>query len=138
MGDKKDGGKGGEERLEERLKEEMEMEKVKKESGKGKGGWFGFGRQEKGVEDDGVGDGDADVSRDKSESLKAAAWHKVKKAVSVDNTEKGYKIGIQIAAAYAITKMLLVPRIALSLWATPWLARGFVALRRSIWKKKSN
>ncbi|KAI1640543.1 hypothetical protein F4809DRAFT_395175 [Biscogniauxia mediterranea] len=57
--------------------------------------------------------------------------------VSRENREKGYRIGMQIAAAYAITKMLLVPRIALSLWLTPSLARGFVRFRQAIWRKRS-
>ncbi|OTA90225.1 hypothetical protein M434DRAFT_53384, partial [Hypoxylon sp. CO27-5] len=82
-----------------------------------KKGWFG------------LGDADGDAGKEGEEKLEE------RKAVTVDHTEKGYKIGIQIAAAYAITKMLLIPRIALSLWATPWLARGFVAARRSIWKR---
>ncbi|KAI0596725.1 hypothetical protein F4775DRAFT_284693 [Biscogniauxia sp. FL1348] len=57
--------------------------------------------------------------------------------VSRENREKAYRIGMQIAAAYAITKMLLVPRIALSLWLTPSLARGFVSFRQAIWRKRS-
>ncbi|KAI8947055.1 hypothetical protein F4801DRAFT_29850 [Xylaria longipes] len=51
--------------------------------------------------------------------------------------KKHSNIIIQVAAAYAITKMLLVPRIALSLWLTPWLARGFVGLRRALRRKRS-
>ncbi|KAI0855977.1 hypothetical protein F4860DRAFT_494634 [Xylaria cubensis] len=49
--------------------------------------------------------------------------------------EKMQKILVQVAAAYAITKMLLVPRIALSLWLTPWLARGFVGFRQALRRK---
>ncbi|KAI2621796.1 hypothetical protein GGR54DRAFT_81721 [Hypoxylon sp. NC1633] len=122
-------GKDGEEVLEERLKGDVRREREKEKETEARGGWFGFGRRKEDA------DGDTDV--DGGESRKAAVWHTVKKAVTVDHTEKGYKIGVQIAAAYAITKMLLVPRIALSLWATPWLARGFVAARRSIWGKRS-
>ncbi|KAI1390844.1 uncharacterized protein F4822DRAFT_164760 [Hypoxylon trugodes] len=125
-----DGGKEGEEKLEVRLREEVERERVKEEDGKGRG-WFGFGRKEDTVVNGAGSEGGAE------ESKSAKAWGKVKKAATIDNTEKGYKIGIQIAAAYAITKMLFIPRIALSLWATPWLARGLVAVRRSIWKKRS-
>ncbi|KAI1746084.1 hypothetical protein F4680DRAFT_10077 [Xylaria scruposa] len=50
--------------------------------------------------------------------------------------EKMQKIIVQVAAAYAITKMLLVPRIALSLWLTPWLARGFVGFRQALRRKR--
>ncbi|KAI1767713.1 hypothetical protein GGR53DRAFT_87161 [Hypoxylon sp. FL1150] len=123
-----EGAREGEERLEERLREEVRREK-EKESTEGKGGrWLGRWRKR----EDSVGD----ALEDEGVGKKATAWQKVRKAVTVDHTEKGYKIGIQIAAAYAITKMLLIPRIALSLWATPWLARGFVAARRSIWRKR--
>ncbi|KAI1446957.1 hypothetical protein F5Y02DRAFT_49178 [Annulohypoxylon stygium] len=125
-------GRDGEERLEERLRGEIEREKeMEREEGRG---WFGRWRGGGNVDDksEDVGSGaEAEDSKTKT------AWKKVKNVVTTDNTEKGYKIGIQIAAAYAITKMLLIPRIALSLWATPWLARGFVAARRSIWKKRS-
>ncbi|TRX93192.1 hypothetical protein FHL15_005771 [Xylaria flabelliformis] len=50
--------------------------------------------------------------------------------------ENMQKILVQVAAAYAITKMLLVPRIALSLWLTPWLARGFVGFRQALRRKR--
>ncbi|KAI0551172.1 hypothetical protein F4679DRAFT_540643 [Xylaria curta] len=50
--------------------------------------------------------------------------------------EKMQKILVQVAAAYAITKMLLVPRIALSLWLTPWLAKGFVGFRQALRRKR--
>ncbi|KAI0133232.1 hypothetical protein F4776DRAFT_148582 [Hypoxylon sp. NC0597] len=125
-----DEGKEGEERLEERLREEVEREKEKESKGKG-GRWLAFWRWKDTATDDTPGNDEREAGKSKT----AAAWHKVRKAVTVDHTEKGYKIGIQIAAAYAITKMLLIPRIALSLWATPWLARGFVAARRSIWRR---
>lgn len=124
---------GGEEMLEERLREEVRLEKERegREGREGRrGGWLGVWRKK---DDTTVGD----TTEDGGESKKATAWHKVRKAVTVDHTEKGYKIGVQIAAAYAITKVLLIPRIALSLWATPWLARGFIAARRSIWRKRS-
>ncbi|KAI0852314.1 hypothetical protein F5Y00DRAFT_193081 [Daldinia vernicosa] len=131
LGDEADGGKEGEEKLERRLKAEMEKEK-----GRSGGSWFGSWRR-KGEDDV----GDISMSEEHvdgaGEGKSAKAWRKVKDTVTAENTEKGYKIGIQIAAAYAITKALLIPRIAISLWATPWLARGFVTARRSLWKKRS-
>ncbi|KAI2780325.1 hypothetical protein F4815DRAFT_155889 [Daldinia loculata] len=134
LGDEADGGKEGEEKLERRLKAEMEREKEKGRSG---GSWFGSWRRRKG--EDGVDD--ISMSEEHVDGAGkgkgAKAWRKVKDTVTAENTEKGYKIGIQIAAAYAITKALLIPRIAISLWATPWLARGFVTARRSLWKKRS-
>ncbi|KAI0002296.1 hypothetical protein F4779DRAFT_134953 [Xylariaceae sp. FL0662B] len=143
FGFRKGGGEGegeGEEVLEGQLKEEIERQRQRQRRGRGESGdaeeggarrWLGMWRREKGdgaVEEAASGE----EGRLDGETKTAAAWQKVKKAVTADNT-KGYKIGIQVAAAYTITKMLLVPRIALSLWATPWLARGFVAARRFIW-----
>ncbi|KAI1075637.1 hypothetical protein F5B20DRAFT_558854 [Whalleya microplaca] len=129
-------GGDGEEALEGELEGEIERrERDEKEGGK-RGAWSWLSRWRRDTDADTGAAEEAKVA-DEGESKKATAWQKVKKVVTVDNTEKGYKIGIQIAAAYTITKMLLVPRLALSLWATPWLARGFVAMRRSIWKKRT-
>lgn len=43
--------------------------------------------------------------------------------------EEGYRIVAEIALAYAITKVLLPVRILVSLWATPWCARGIARMR---------
>lgn len=137
--DDKQGHADGEEALENELREEAKREK-ERETREGKRGWFGrFSRRRE--DDDPAASSTPDVSvgdaTSPEKSKTAAVWRKVKHAATVDNTEKGYKIGIQIAAAYTITKMLLVPRIALSLWLTPWLARGFVRVRQTIQRKRS-
>ena len=36
------------------------------------------------------------------------------------------KILVEVATAYAITKVFLPARILLSVWATPWFARVFI------------
>ncbi|KAI0166735.1 hypothetical protein GGR52DRAFT_72301 [Hypoxylon sp. FL1284] len=126
-----DGEGEGEQRLEERLRDEARREEEREATEGRVGAWLALWRRR-----DGDGGGD-DVPEEREKSKTAAAWQKAKKAVTVDHTEKGYKIGVQIAAAYAITKMLLIPRIALSLWATPWLARVFVRARRSVWRKST-
>ena len=41
-------------------------------------------------------------------------------------SEGGVRLVVEFATAYAITKMLLVPRIVFSVWATPWFARWSV------------
>ncbi|KAI0100088.1 hypothetical protein GGR51DRAFT_533789 [Nemania sp. FL0031] len=132
------GGADGEEVLEDELREEARRE-LEREGREDKKGWFAqLSRKRR----------DSDTKADDSTSTEeggspggekktAAVWRKVKQAATADNTEKGYKIGIQIAAAYTITKLLLVPRIALSLWLTPWLARGFVGFRRAVRRKRS-
>ncbi|KAH8805771.1 hypothetical protein F5884DRAFT_458196 [Xylogone sp. PMI_703] len=38
----------------------------------------------------------------------------------------GTRILVEVATAYAITKVLLPARIILSVWATPWFARVFI------------
>ena len=38
----------------------------------------------------------------------------------------GVRLVVEFATAYALTKMLLVPRVMLSVWATPWFARWTV------------
>ncbi|KAI1824622.1 hypothetical protein F4861DRAFT_504853 [Xylaria intraflava] len=52
-------------------------------------------------------------------------------------TAKLKKMAAQLPLAYGITKLLLVPRIALSLWLTPWLARSFVIFRQGLRSKRS-
>ncbi|KAI1367461.1 hypothetical protein F5Y08DRAFT_298580 [Xylaria arbuscula] len=138
-GDDKQGRADGEEVLESELREEVEREK-ERENREVKRSWLGiFSRR--GDPEASADGSNSDVSVGETTSAghskTAAVWSKVKHAATVDNTEKGYKIGIQIAAAYTITKMLLVPRIALSLWLTPWLARGFIVLRPTIRRKRS-
>ncbi|KAI3321762.1 hypothetical protein HD806DRAFT_146521 [Xylariaceae sp. AK1471] len=136
--DKQGGGADGEEVLEGELREEVEKEK-EREGRDGKKGWFA--RISRRREVDAAAATSEPPSKETTDEGKhkktTAVWRKVKQAATVDNTEKGYRIGIQIAAAYTITKFLLVPRIALSLWLTPWLARSLVGFRRAVWKKRS-
>jgi hypothetical protein len=45
--------------------------------------------------------------------------------------ETGSRILVEVATAYAITKVLLPGRVILSVWATPWFARNVLdGLRR--------
>ncbi|KAI1182804.1 hypothetical protein F5B17DRAFT_168741 [Nemania serpens] len=133
----------GEEELESQLREETRREQ-EREGREGKRGVFArlFGtKHTDGAAVDGSttttpGEDSVSAGHDKRDKA-AAVWHKVKHVATAEHTEKGYKIGIQIAAAYTITKLLLVPRIALSLWLTPWLARRFVGLRRAVQRKRS-
>lgn len=66
-------------------------------------GWFGF---EKGEEKEkrGDGEGEDEVMR---------RW---------EGGEGRYRIVVEVALAYALTKVLLPVRVVGSLWATPWLA----------------
>lgn len=40
--------------------------------------------------------------------------------------EKGVRLVVEVATAYAVTKALLPLRLALSVWGTPWFARWTV------------
>ncbi|PGH27146.1 hypothetical protein AJ80_01102 [Polytolypa hystricis UAMH7299] len=60
---------------------------------------------------------------------------------AADNNNKGMRLILEFATAYAITKALLPARIALSVWATPWFARTVVgpvgrAMRRIFPQRK--
>lgn len=80
-------------------------------------GWFGFGGEDGDVAAGagiGVGDGggdDAVMSR----------W---------EGSDGKYRIVVEVALAYAITKALLPARIVVSLWATPWFAGVMGRIRR--------
>lgn len=76
-------------------------------------GWFGF-RPE-------------DVERDGSDGLSALGkW---------DSGERKYKILVEVALAYAVTKALLPVRIMGSVWATPWFAGVLHRLRKTLTRR---
>lgn len=51
--------------------------------------------------------------------------------------EKGSRILVEVATAYAITKVLLPARIVLSVWGTPWFARAVIGRFYGLFGKKS-
>ncbi|PSR80122.1 hypothetical protein BD289DRAFT_334125, partial [Coniella lustricola] len=53
----------------------------------------------------------------------------------LESSDARYKIVVEVALAYAITKALLPVRIVGSLWATPWFAGLFTKLRNVVSKK---
>ena len=58
----------------------------------------------------------------------AAAWTKLKSGWQRRDTlwghgEKGVRLLIEFGTAWAIVKALIIPRLALSVWATPWFAK---------------
>lgn len=74
-------------------------------------GWFGFG----------PGDADKEKADDAMDK-----W---------ESGEQKYKILVEVALAYAITKALLPIRIIGSVWATPWFAGVLLRLRRVLTSK---
>ena len=96
---------------------EQEVERVRKGRGRGK---RGRDREEE------EGEGEEQEGKTKK------AWRKLKEVVTLGNLESGYNTGIQVAAAYTITKALFPVRIAVSLWATPWGARVLTAVWKAV------
>ena len=105
--------------------------------GEQKRGWFPFSSR-KSVDDadkkSAVEAHEETKAKDRGTASKVATttWHAVKKVVTFDNIDTGYKTSIQFAAAYAITKMLLPARLALSVWLTPSGARVFSTMWRFV------
>lgn len=78
-------------------------------------GWFGFGQEDS----DEVASG---VKGDEGDAAVMSRW---------EGSDEKYKIVVEVALAYAITKALLPARIVVSLWATPWFA-GLMGRMRSV------
>ncbi|KAK8029977.1 hypothetical protein PG993_011268 [Apiospora rasikravindrae] len=115
-----------------------------------KKGWFGLAAGDERGEKEDMEKGEERLERElaereggkkkgaqaKSKTHKAIdAAKAVKGQVTWDNSEMGYKLGVQIVAAYAITKMFLIPRVAFSLWLTPSFARAMVWSRKMIFRR---
>ncbi|KKY37011.1 putative mitochondrial seryl-trna synthetase [Diaporthe ampelina] len=77
-------------------------------------GWFGFGQ------DDGV-EAARGVKGDDGDAAVMSRWQ---------GSDEKYRIVVEVALAYAITKALLPARIVVSLWATPWFAGLMGRMRR--------
>lgn len=82
-------------------------------------GWFGFSKEalenvdgQEAALDTGKQGASAEVEKVQRQ------WHA---------GETGSRILIEVATAYAITKVLLPVRIIFSVWATPWTARVFIS-----------
>jgi hypothetical protein len=61
----------------------------------------------------------------------------------VEETEKRWHVGesggrilVEVATAYAVTKVLLPVRILVSVWGTPWFARVVLEGVRGIFGRK--
>ncbi|KAK1243818.1 hypothetical protein MKX08_001956 [Trichoderma sp. CBMAI-0020] len=83
-------------------------------------GLFGFGQED---------DIDASASDTTNQNAHVDAvqrWH---------NGEQKYKILVEVALAYAITKALLPIRIIGSVWATPWFANVLVRAKSKLTRK---
>lgn len=87
-------------------------------------GWFGFGGDDEGegaaAAAKGIGgEGEAENGND----VVMSRW---------EGSDGKYRIVVEVALAYAITKALLPARIVFSLWATPWFAGLMGRVRRAL------
>ena len=91
-------------------------------------GWFGF----RGVGEEEVGKEEGvDVGRGKGEDELVQG---VERKWGVG--EKGGRILVEVATAYAVTKVFLPARILVSVWATPWFARAVLGRVTGVLRRK--
>jgi hypothetical protein len=83
-------------------------------------GWFGFGTEE-------GNDPTPEAVGAEGEDTVLQKW---------ESADGKYKVVVEVALAYAITKALLPVRIMGSLWATPWFA-GVLARVRSLVRRRA-
>ncbi|KAJ0114899.1 hypothetical protein J7T55_004641 [Diaporthe amygdali] len=89
-------------------------------------GWFGFGKGSAGDGESGAGDkAVGEIKGDDAAVMRR--W---------EGSDEKYRIVVEVALAYAITKVLLPARIVVSVWATPWFAGVMGRVRRVLpWGK---
>jgi hypothetical protein len=123
------GVREGEEHFEEELGREAARERDEQQR-RGRTGWLGAWGRRKGQFEEAAEEAGEAVAQTKGKVEEAIAL--VKEKATVDNAEAGYKLGVQVVAAYAITKALLIPRIALTLYVTPPTARAMIWARKTL------
>lgn len=87
-----------------------------------KKGWFGFGS--------------VDGARNNGSELPVATHDTHEVMQRVAGGDPKYKILMEVALAYAITKAILPLRIIGSVWATPWFA-GVLLRAKGVFKRKT-
>lgn len=83
-------------------------------------GWFGFEKTEPGKNGVVLETGEGEEQRLRE------LWER----------DRRYRAVVEIALAYAVTKVLLPVRIGVSLWATPWFA-GVMMRIKGLFARKS-
>ncbi|KAL7795385.1 hypothetical protein V8C37DRAFT_374339 [Trichoderma ceciliae] len=86
-------------------------------------GWFGFGQE------------DSSMSAQPTSGTTVQNAHVEDAVQRWQNGEQKYRILVEVALAYAITKALLPVRIIGSVWATPWFANILVKAKTSLSRK---
>ncbi|KAG0646640.1 hypothetical protein D0Z07_7482 [Hyphodiscus hymeniophilus] len=86
-------------------------------------GWFGFDKSSPEQTAVTHENGKHITAKERIEDVKEEGWNV---------GENGRRILVEVATAYAITKVLLPARVILSVWATPWFARNVLGALRSL------
>jgi hypothetical protein len=103
----------------------------------GRKGWFGFSRE--------AGPSSQSAGASVPEDNLVIGERKEGKGQEglVEETEKRWHVGesggrilVEVATAYAVTKVLLPVRILVSVWGTPWFARVVLGGVRGIFGRK--
>jgi hypothetical protein len=90
-------------------------------------GWFGFDKRDEGNTAEEIEEKERGMTaEERVADVKKEGW-------SVG--ESGSRILVEVATAYAITKVLLPGRVILSVWATPWFARNVLGGLRRVFGK---
>jgi hypothetical protein len=98
-----------------------------------KKGWFGFGQEDGASEVHARGSLPYHSKNEGVGSSTEASSEDIFKNWS--GTDEKYKILMEVALAWAITKAILPARIVVSVWATPWFARA-IGKARGIFRTK--
>lgn len=93
---------------------------------------FGGYMRRKGWIDDGAG-----LGADAKDGKVQGRWSGVRENAGKwwGSGEKGTRLVVEVATAYAVVKLLMPVRLVLSVWATPWFARWTVVPVAGLVKK---
>lgn len=86
-------------------------------------GWFGFDKEAGNTVSNAEEEERGMTSEERVEDVRKERWNV---------GESGSRILVEVATAYAITKVLLPGRVILSVWATPWFARNVLGGLRKV------
>ena len=117
----------------------------------GRKGWFGFTIEESGIKDDGseveVKEDEGSIGHVEGVDFKGGVADQRNEGIDVKGLESeveqrwgvgesGGRILVEVATAYAITKVFLPARILVSVWGTPWFAKAVLGRFGGLFSRK--
>lgn len=93
-------------------------------------GWFGFG-----AEDRGTMTGELEAGEDNTSGQTGESKRSTQDLLERWQKDGKYKVVVEVAIAWGITKALLPARILVSVWATPWFA-GVMGRARGLFRSR--